>query len=528
MRTHYEVLGLSEEASQATIRSTYLRLLQIYHPDHNSDPAAHRKTLEIIEAYSVVGDPSRRIEYDRSLHPARVGSAESEQPKTGERIIDQIVCQKCGTQNASLRISLLHWVASFIVVTRRGRRAGIWCERCRAKQVAIWSFVSGAFGWWGFPWGPIYTIPALCHNALGGEQDRPRNAALLRLVGLQLYEKGDLREALRALDQSTDLEKDDATGRFANELRAMPGSYAASRLPIFRFITALPSIAVVLAIALAISEYSRQPTGYASRYEGVSANTAPVPTPNKVGNSREKVNELVERLAEEIKANATPAGSHQVGTTTIYEYELDRSKYQGDPFDRIAIEIEAFLGDPMADGDGFASSAYFNAKLMGLSVAIINDFDGGRDVSSEVEQVTELGSDQRIRPWLSMSKYATSFKSLEGQLRYMVRQQQVGTTREERRSELKSLASAIENAKVNVQDARANDRAEDEHRWVAAHNRDVEMYNALVVRDKRSRVAESKADLDFNRCLDPAILMSKYEQVNLTSGAAEVDALPTN
>jgi len=31
-----------------------------------------------------------------------------------------------------------------------------------------YSVLSLFLGWWGFPWGPIYTVQALWHNAIGG------------------------------------------------------------------------------------------------------------------------------------------------------------------------------------------------------------------------------------------------------------------------------------------------------------------------------------------------------------------------
>ncbi|MPT36647.1 MAG: hypothetical protein E2604_16555 [Flavobacterium sp.] len=30
--------------------------------------------------------------------------------------------------------------------------------------------VNGTFGWWGFPWGPIYTIQSLYHQLSGGKE----------------------------------------------------------------------------------------------------------------------------------------------------------------------------------------------------------------------------------------------------------------------------------------------------------------------------------------------------------------------
>ncbi len=270
MPTHYEVLGVSESASQSLIRSTYLRLLQIYHPDHNADPIAGKKTAEIIEAYSVLSDPDKRAQYNEALHANRNTKSsgrntQSPPPSPQKTPVAQVICEKCGVQNSSLRISLMYWVASALVLTRRGGKAGIWCERCRAKQAAIWSFISGAVGWWGVPWGPIYTVQALYFNALGGQQDKVQNAALLRLVGFQLYEKGNAGEALIAIEASLSLENDDATATFSNILRNLSESKTKRRYPFFKAITAAPSATVALIIVLWIVHIINEPTGYAAR-----------------------------------------------------------------------------------------------------------------------------------------------------------------------------------------------------------------------------------------------------------------------
>jgi hypothetical protein len=388
--------------------------------------------------------------------------------------------------------------------------------------------VSGVFGWWGFPWGPIYTVPALYHNAKGGRQTPKENAALLRLVGFQLFRRGKLGEALAALDSSLGFEKDEDSRKFSDALRAMPGSFAPRRLPVFRILAAAPSVTVVVALLVAIIAYSSQPSGYEARFDGTKLPDSPaIVSKPKSADAKDKVKALVDELAESVRAHATPAGSHQEGATTINDYELNRAKYAAEPFEKIASEIAPFTGDGAANGDGFASSAYFNSRLMALSVSILNDFDAGRDISGEITDVRNLGNDERVQPWLANSKYDSSFEALNIQLKYMLRQQRLGVSRSQSESELKGLDGEISAAKHLIEGARASANADDEHKWVTIHNHLVDAYNSNVKWNKRARIAYEKVDLAFNRCFDPAVLMSKFQQVNLTSSAQTVDALPT-
>ncbi|MEK7259158.1 MAG: DnaJ domain-containing protein [Pseudomonadota bacterium] len=66
MTDYYQVLGVIPTAEAVVIKAAYRALISIYHPDRNSAASAQEKTKEINEAYSVLSDPIRKSEYDRS------------------------------------------------------------------------------------------------------------------------------------------------------------------------------------------------------------------------------------------------------------------------------------------------------------------------------------------------------------------------------------------------------------------------------------------------------------------------------
>lgn len=65
MATHYEVLGVAQDASPDEIKSAYRRLALQYHPDRTGgDKAAEEKFKEVTAAYEILSDPGKREAYD--------------------------------------------------------------------------------------------------------------------------------------------------------------------------------------------------------------------------------------------------------------------------------------------------------------------------------------------------------------------------------------------------------------------------------------------------------------------------------
>jgi molecular chaperone DnaJ len=63
--THYQILGLSETASQAEIKQAYRRLAKQHHPDKQTAKGSHDLIARINAAYEVLRDTQTRQQYDQ-------------------------------------------------------------------------------------------------------------------------------------------------------------------------------------------------------------------------------------------------------------------------------------------------------------------------------------------------------------------------------------------------------------------------------------------------------------------------------
>ena len=63
-RTHYDILGVSPDASSEDIDSAYVRVLQAHKPKMESDSQTKERVQEINEAYDAIGHEAARVVYD--------------------------------------------------------------------------------------------------------------------------------------------------------------------------------------------------------------------------------------------------------------------------------------------------------------------------------------------------------------------------------------------------------------------------------------------------------------------------------
>ena len=62
LKDYYSILGVNKNANQDEIKKAYRKLSMKFHPDKNNGDDT--KFKEINEAYSTIGDDSKRREYD--------------------------------------------------------------------------------------------------------------------------------------------------------------------------------------------------------------------------------------------------------------------------------------------------------------------------------------------------------------------------------------------------------------------------------------------------------------------------------
>jgi molecular chaperone DnaJ len=67
-RDYYEVLSVTRDADEATIKKSFRRLARELHPDVSDHPEAELRFREITEAYEVLSSTERRALYDRYGH----------------------------------------------------------------------------------------------------------------------------------------------------------------------------------------------------------------------------------------------------------------------------------------------------------------------------------------------------------------------------------------------------------------------------------------------------------------------------
>jgi DnaJ-class molecular chaperone len=67
-KDYYQILGLAKNANADQIKKTYRKLAMQCHPDHNpgKEEWANENFKEINEAFSVLGDPEKRRQYDQA------------------------------------------------------------------------------------------------------------------------------------------------------------------------------------------------------------------------------------------------------------------------------------------------------------------------------------------------------------------------------------------------------------------------------------------------------------------------------
>lgn len=209
---YYSRLGLSPEASADEIKTAYRRLAKDCHPDRNRNADATSKFQALTEAYEILSDVRSRAAYD-GKNTERPDSGDTENSSA----IPPVSCSSCGMVTAQPRHAVFRQVVSMLITTVRTPIQGIYCAECARKKALRASLVSGLFGWWGIPFGPIFTIFEIIRNASGGFEPPGSRESLQWQNALAFASRGDFPLAY-ALARQLRTAVNDEIGRKAVKL----------------------------------------------------------------------------------------------------------------------------------------------------------------------------------------------------------------------------------------------------------------------------------------------------------------------
>ena len=172
---YYASLGLDSDATDEQIKAFYRRSAMDLHPDRNLERDTTEQFQFLNEAYEVLSDPVARSAYDAAIEEDDPLASQAPAP---------IRCSRCDKISAQPRIVIFKTVMSFVLVTLRKPKSGIYCSDCAKKESVKASVITWLLGWWGVPWGPVYTVQVLLSNMFGGKHPEIENA---RMLGYQAY-----------------------------------------------------------------------------------------------------------------------------------------------------------------------------------------------------------------------------------------------------------------------------------------------------------------------------------------------------
>lgn len=239
---YYAALGLRAGADADDIKAAYRALAKRLHPDAGGGDAA--AFARVAEAYHVLGDPARRLEYDAGAgHGAPSGRP--------------LRCGRCGRVSAQPRVVGFEEIRARLLRIERRRVGGVLCRAC-AEHVALQaSAVTWLCGWWALQ-GPAASVAALYRNARGGTMPPDDNLALLLRQAEGFRDAGHAPLARAVLDQARGF----AGGRHGQAIAMLAATLPAPTLRLRdrwrrpgwpRLLHLLPPAALLLGLSAALA-----------------------------------------------------------------------------------------------------------------------------------------------------------------------------------------------------------------------------------------------------------------------------------
>jgi superkiller protein 3 len=162
-------------------------------------------------------------------------------------------CSICGRQDETLRDAAFPFVVSLVIVSFRRTFVGRWCKRHRNVYWFLSSLITSLVGWFGIPFGFIYTPLTMFKLARGGEQPVEHNQRLLQVLAGHKLRASDGEGAIRCLEEGLRLGDDEAARQRLRELYDdyRPSTYRESYARLWPlFVGILGAAAIGFAIGL--------------------------------------------------------------------------------------------------------------------------------------------------------------------------------------------------------------------------------------------------------------------------------------
>jgi curved DNA-binding protein CbpA len=238
-----------------------------------------------------------------------------------------------------------------------------------------------------------------------------------------------------------------------------------------------------------------------------------------------RVAALVAKLNGIVLARTPVAATHVEDGVIVTDFALDRSKFDAQELNGIAADIRREL-DESPTADDFMARAYFNARLLAVSVDVLARLDRGESISRQIAEVRTLGESGSVQAWLDRSPFASPYRDLVDRLVKCGDEHETGRPSAELAADLKWKDDELARVRARMDADKRSGNLDSYDAQVAAHNQLADETNAMVrVLVARSKIAE-ELDLAFNRALDPATIFGSPGRLDVSGRAAGGGRIP--